>query len=63
MNNIKNNICDEVNLLSFVLIIPIINNKLVQIINGIKHEYSTVNSVFIVGSSRRNNKTHCWSLR
>ena len=63
MNNTKNNICDEVNLLSFVLIIPIINNKLVQIINGIKHEYSTVNSVFIVGSSRRNNKTHCWSLR
>ena len=63
MNNIKNNICDEVNLLSFVLIVPNINSKLAHIINGIKHEYSTVNGVFILGSSRRNNKTHCWSLR
>ena len=63
MNNTKNNICDEVNLLSFVLIIPNINNKLAQIMNGIKHEYSTVNAGFTLGSSRRNNKTHCWSLR
>ena len=62
MNNIKNNVCDEVNLLRFVLIIPNINNKLAEIINGIKHEYNTVNSVFILGSSQRNNKAHCWSL-
>ena len=62
MNNIKKNVCDEVNLLHFVLIIRNINNKLAEIINGIKQDYNAVNSVFILGSSRRNKKTHCWSL-
>ena len=36
MNNAKNNIWDDVNLLRLVLIIPNINNKLTLTINGIK---------------------------
>ena len=41
---------------------PIINNKLAQIIIGIKYEYNTVNRTFTLRSSGRNDKTHCQSL-
>ena len=41
---------------------PIINNKLAQIITGIKHQYNIFNSAFKFGSSGRNNKTHCRSF-
>ena len=61
-NNIRNNIWLEVNLLRFTLIIPIISNKLAQIINGIKHEYRTVNSICNLGSSWKYNKTFCRNL-
>ena len=41
---------------------PIINNKLAQIIIGIKYEYNTVNRTFTLRSSGRNDKTHCQSF-
>ena len=51
MNNVKNNIRDETNLLRFAFINPRITNILVQMINGIKIAYITVDSSFLVFES------------
>ena len=61
-NNVENNICDEVNFFFFVLISPIINNKLPPIINGIKLPYTAVNKILIFASFVWNSKIYLESL-
>ena len=45
-DNVENNICDEVNLLLYVLISLIINSKLAPTIKGIKLPYTAVTGFF-----------------
>ena len=46
----------------FVLIIPVINNKLAPMINGIKLPYTAVNSILMFACFVRSNKMHLGSL-